>query len=368
MSTLKSELPDNVAGGSSYDKQSPFFAKIKGRYRLNSSSSQKETYHVVVDLKGSRIRYSVGDCLGILPRNSPEIVSYILDALKASGEEIISDQRRKDSLPFRTFLSERANLARVPKKLAPQGELDAYEIWDFLQKNPVSISPQTFCDLLAPLLPRFYSIASSQNAVAEEAHLTIVLTQYEKNEILRQGTCSYFLCKLAPLEEAVVPIFLHGARDFVLPEEAKTKPIIMVGPGAGVAPFRGFMQERLHQKASGKNWLFFGERNREHDFYYREYWEELTALGKLRLDLAFSRDQQHKVYVQDKMLENAKDLWDWIEEGAYFYVCGDATRMAKDVEATLIAIIQKHSCQDMQEAKQYLKRLRNEGRYLRDVY
>jgi sulfite reductase (NADPH) flavoprotein alpha-component len=244
-----------------------------------------------------------------------------------------------------------------------------HEVWDFLEANEeVCFSSQDLADLLMPLLPRFYSISSSQKFVGEEVHLTVAPLEYESNGQLRRGVCTHYLCSLAELHKPSVPVFIQPSHGFHLPENPEI-PMIMIGPGTGIAPFRAFLQERLyHHQSKGKHWLFFGEWNQAHDFFYEEEWKEFCNRGHLRLDLAFSRDQEHKIYVQHKMWEQGKELWRWLEEGAHLYVCGDAQRMAKDVEAMLQAIVIEFGKKESQAAKNFLKHLRQEKRYLRDVY
>ncbi len=363
-----------------------FYASIKERYRLNHPASQKKTYHIVLDLNGcgasDQVKYSVGDCVAIYPANDKEITARILSQLRASGSEIVYD-REGHPHSFGAFLSTKANIARVSSALYAlafekkggdshdnkkiSAYLEQYEIWDFLQEHQLVLSPQELVNHLSPIIPRYYSIASSMKHVGCEVHLTVVLTEYESRTTKRVGTCSYFLTHLAPLHEPIIPFYLHIGRDFTLSKEAKDKPIIMIGPGAGVAPFLGFMQERAANNQS-KNWLFFGEQRRAYDFYYEKFWNEQIDQKKLKLDLAFSRDQPHKVYVQHKMLENAKELMQWLEEGAFLFVCGDAMKMAKDVDKTLHHIIAEQGHLSEEKAKEYIKKLRKEKRYLRDVY
>jgi sulfite reductase (NADPH) flavoprotein alpha-component len=217
-------------------------------------------------------------------------------------------------------------------------------------------------------LPRFYSISSSQRCVGEEIHLTVAPLEYESNGHKRRGVCTHYLCQLVELHDPVIPIFVQSSHGFNLPQDLHI-PLVMIGPGTGVAPFRAFMQERLlHHQSKGRHWLFFGEWNRDYDFFYEEDWLEFSKQGHLRLGLAFSRDQEQKVYVQHKMWEAGEELFQWLEEGAYLYVCGDAQRMAKDVEVALQSIIQEFGKKEAQAAKEYIKHLRQQKRYLRDVY
>lgn len=322
-----------------------FKAAIKERFCLNPNS-EKKTFHIVFDLEGSGITYSVGDCLGVYPENLPEYVEQILSRFQATGQEIIQN---RDGVSFTSydFLLKHANLLRLPKE-----ELDF----------------QAFCRKLSPLLPRYYSIASSMNAVKNEAHLTVALSKNPDEAPTIYGTCSHYLCVRAPIQSPQISIFHKSSHNFSLPPESHQKPIIMVGPGTGVAPFRGFMQERLASSQSDKNWLFFGERESQKDFYYKDFWESLSAKAQLVLDLAFSRDQAEKIYVQHRMLEKGRQLWQWLQEGAYLFVCGDASNMAKDVDRTLHQIVEKEGNLTPPEAKEYIKNLKKINRYQRDVY
>ncbi len=256
------------------------------------------------------------------------------------------------------FLLKSANLNRIPKKLLGEHPdlltLIKYQKFD----------PDHLREKLLPLLPRFYSIASSKKHVPNEVHLTVTVSKNPCDFPVANGICSDYLCHQAPLLKPVIPIFIQPSRHFSLPPESENSPIIMVGPGTGVAPFRGFMQERKHPK----NWLFFGERSEQNDYYYRSFWEDLVAKNLLRVDCAFSRDQSEKIYVQDKMLQNSAQLWQWLEEGAYLFVCGDASKMAKDVDKTLHYIVEHEGKKTSEDAKAYIKNLKKLKRYLRDVY
>lgn len=372
------------------NKLSPFNAKIVERYCLNDPCSSKKTYHITLDLAGSHISYKVGDSLAVLPSNDPGYVDLILKQLACSGQENVCD-RKMESTSLRHFLTYRANLTKLSKKflqytvekrhqdhllqlLDPEnrGELGSYldehEVIDVLDGLETGFfNAQEFCDLLFPLLPRFYSIASSMKKVGEEAHLTVGLNEYSMSGTQKVGVCSRFLCQLAPLHEPIIPIYLQPSHEFTLSAETTDKPIIMIGPGTGVAPFRGFMQERELQGHT-KNWLFFGERHEKSDFFYKDFWHQLQNQGLLKLDVAFSRDHAQKVYVQDCLLKKSDEIWEWLVNGAYLFVCGDASKMAKDVEHTLQQIIHVKGRMDLVEARAYLKLLRTQKRYLRDIY
>lgn len=355
-----------------YDRLNPYFSLVKERYLLTKPGSQKYTQHIVLDLAGSGITYQVGDSVGIIPVNNQEIVDKTLQVMKASGEEDITDKRGGKIWKLKEFLTQKANLSLVSKKFyndvvqnkiegsALKKYLGEREVWDFLQEHHVNLPPNEICQYMMPLLPRLYSIASSQQISKDEIHLTVALVNYITNEQQRKGVCTHYLCNMA---EENVPIYIQQHNGFTLPEDPDA-PIIMIGPGTGIAPYRAFMQERIASGANGKNWLFFGECNRKFDFFYEDYWLELQNAEKLSLDLAFSRDQEQKVYVQHRMLEKSQELYDWLENGAYLYVCGDAERMAKDVESTLHQIIESQG----HDPKAYVKQLRQEKRYLKDVY
>lgn len=373
-----------------YDKNNPYLASIKERYSLCKPGSGKETQHIVLDLKGSGIRYEVGDSVAISPENDPHLVAKTLEVMGAHGSEIINDKRTGEKWELRAFLTKKAGITEFSKKFVTElakrqtnsdkkrkleeileSSFKEYqanrELWDALHENgEVRFEIQELCDLLMPLMPRFYSISSSRNVVGEEVHLTVALLSYETNEQLRRGVCTHYLCHLAPLNEPVIPIYFQSGKEFTVPENPDI-PIIMVGPGTGIAPFRAFMQERI-LKQSSKNWLFFGEWHQEHNFFYEDFWLELQNRGSLKMDLAFSRDQERKVYVQHKMLESGRELFDWLQKGARFYVCGDASCMAKDVDAALHRVIQEHGNFSEDETKAFVKQLRHEKRYLRDVY
>lgn len=366
----------------SYTRTNPLLAKIIERTPLCDQNSGKEIHHLVVDIKGSGMTYEVGDCLAVLPSNHPERVDRLLAALGIQGDDLLEDTRSKERVPARDLLSNRVNINDCPlavvKKLAEtvdlqdllenKEKLKRLDLVEFLEGvENVSFPVQDIVSALRPMMPRFYSIASSMDAVGEEVHLTVALGVCEIDGKKRLGVCTDYLCRQAPLHEPVVPVYLHPHRGFTLPENTKT-PIIMVGPGTGIAPFRGFMQHRELHSDHDRHWLFFGDWKEGEHFYYRDYWESLSSKGVLKMDLAFSRDQSEKVYVQHRMLEKGKELFQWLEEGAYFYVCGNASRMAKDVEKALHEVLEKYGSLSEEESKAYVKKMRSEKRYLRDVY
>lgn len=374
-----------------YDRHNPYLASLKEIYRLNGQGSCKETYHVVLN---ATIPYQVGDSVAILPSHDPHVVKKTLQALKATGNEIIEDKRTKQTRSLLEHLTSKANITKIHSSLLTEvanrctndekrkwlqelvsgahhdslnAYIHSYELWDFLQEHSeVTFTAQEIADLLPPLLPRFYSISSSPYFCKDEIHLTVAMTDFISRGIQRHGVGTHYLCRLATPGKNNVPLYVQSSSGFTLP--SPDAPIIMVGPGTGIAPFRAFMQERVAKNAKGKSWLFFGERNESCDFFYKDFWKELELTGNFRLDCAFSRDQENKVYVQHKMLENAKDLFLWLQEGAYVYVCGDAHRMAKDVDHTLALIIKEQGGFSDEETKSYIKSLKKNKRYLRDVY
>lgn len=378
-----------------YSKTNMFLSEITERYSLCSSASQKSVMHVALSLKDSQLSYLVGDSIAVAAINDPELVQKTLRAVRCKEDFSIVDKSGTNTYSIGDFLTRKANLADVSKRLiseickrqsnsAKKERLEfllqddqkdvlkeyqlSHEVWDALEENEEAhFTPQELCHLLMPLLPRFYSIASAQDHVGEEVHLTVAELVYETNGHQRRGVATHYLCKLAPLNQKIVPIYVQPSNGFTLPENGDA-PIIMIGPGTGVAPYRGFMQERVLKGATGGNWLFFGEWHVADQYYYAEYWHKLVGEGHLRLSTAFSRDQENKIYVQHRMAEQGKDFFDWLEKGAYVYVCGDARRMAKDVDLALHQIVQTHGRLTEESTKDYIKALKAAKRYLRDVY
>lgn len=345
-----------------------FIGRIKERTLLSKPGSRKETYHLVIDLAGSSLSYREGDCLAIHPQNDPHLVASILFSLGFSGQEsiLLKDGTQSN---LESFLLSKANLGKVGPKLRNLLMIDRQEgeVADLLLKVRPKLQPQEFADALLPLLPRYYSIASSMAEVGMEAHLTIALASYTTLAYRREGTCTHYLCREAPLGDAIVPLSIHPAKQFSLPQTDET-PIIMVGPGTGIAPFRAFMQKRCLSETAKSNWLFFGEWNAAFDFYYQSYWEECQKSGYLRVDTAFSRDQTEKIYVQDRLLAKSTEVWRWLEEGASFYICGDAKQMARSVEKALVQIIMDEGAFSAEDAKKYIQNLKKENRFQKDVY
>lgn len=363
-----------------YNKENPFPAKIIKRYVLNKEGSTKKTYHITLDLTGSNITYRAGDALAIFPENLPEEVDILLEALNKSGNEEVTDPRSGNTLSLEHFLRTKINLNRIPVPLLKQtGDpklleessketraqfIAKHDLLEFFQLYPTDLPLQELISYFLPLLPRFYSIASSPNVSPNTIDLLVATFSYKHGNKKKQGLGPYYLCQLATMHTTPIHTYLHSTPHFLLPQDPTT-PIIMIGPGTGVAPYRAFLQERENQKASGKNWLFFGERNQTTDYYYESYFESLKKKHFLSLDLAFSRDQSEKCYVQHRLIEKGDEIWSLLSSGAYLYLCGDARHMAKDVTSALHSIIETHGSQD---GKSYLKALRKKKRFLLDVY
>ncbi|MCX6948733.1 MAG: sulfite reductase subunit alpha [Opitutae bacterium] len=380
---------------SAYTKDNPLPAKLLENRVLNKDGSSKDTRHLVVDIAGSGLTYQVGDSLGIFASNRPQIVEELIELLGFTGNEPVIPQRMTAAISLREALTDKLSLAGPTKKIletfaaktadpkeqaqlasllaadaaeAREAFLEQREYIDLIEEFPgVKLGAQELVDHLRRLMPRLYSIASSPVLHPSQVHLTVAPVRYESNGRRRYGVCSTFLADRVTRRKTSIPVFVAESH-FGLPEDS-TKDIIMVGPGTGVAPFRAFTQERVATQATGRNWLFFGDQHEATDYLYAEEWKNLLTAGKLaRVDLAFSRDQARKVYVQDRMREAAAELWSWIKGGAHFYVCGDARRMAKDVDLALHQIISEQGGLDVAQAAEYVKLMKKEKRYQRDVY
>jgi len=365
-----------------YSRTHPYLSRIRARSLLTGPSSTKKTYHVVLEIERGQFPFKVGDSIGVLAQNDPEEVETILKKLGCFGEETLFDPRENVTTLVRDFLLNKANISRVHAPffrllngqdplLLPENKvklsefLHTHSLLDLLQNHKLyDLSSLT---KLMPLLPRFYSIANSARVFPDEIHLTVAYVTYITSGQIRKGIGSYFLCSYAKENTTPIPIYLQPSNHFTLPDDPAAS-IILVGPGTGIAPYRAFLQERLALNATGRNWLFFGERNRASDFYYESFLTQLVSQGRLRLDLSFSRDTVDKTYVQHKMYEEKKSLWAWLQEGAYFYVCGDAEEMAKDVDAMLHRIVREEGGMKEEDAHLYIKQLRKDRRYLTDVY
>jgi sulfite reductase (NADPH) flavoprotein alpha-component len=374
-----------------YTRANPFPARMLVNRRLSGPESEKDTRHFELDLTGWGLSFEVGDSLAVYPSNDAELVDEIIRTLGATSDEkvprpkgetttlreaLLRDYSITQPTPkFLRAIAQRASAApTLSYLLAPdrKQDLETYlwgmEIIDFISEHPSArFTPQEFVGLLTKLQPRLYSVASSLSAYPDQVHFIVDVVRYESNGRLRKGVASSFLAERA--DDVPVPVFPSVAKHFHLPDDPET-PIIMVGPGTGVAPFRAYLQERKATGAKGKNWLFFGSQHEICDFAYGEEFNAFMKEGILtRLDCAWSRDQPQKIYVQHKMTENAGEIWKWIDaEGAHFFVCGDARRMAKDVDATLRKIVKEHGGKNVEQANEYVEKLKNEKRYKRDVY
>ncbi len=339
---------ESAADAPTFSKANPFPALLQTNRLLNGLQSSKETRHFEISLAGSGLEYEVGDALGVVPRNCPDLVDEVICASGLTGEEMVVVN--SGGLSLREAL------------------ISKFDLKPFLSGLPGKVSAPE--DLIAPLRklqPRLYSISSSPKAHPGEVHLTVGIVRYEEGGRQIKGVCSTYL---ADRVEAGghVPVFVHKSPSFRLPADL-SRPVIMVGPGTGIAPFRAFLEERRATGASGKNWLFFGDQRSTCDFLYQEELQAMQADGTLtRLDMAFSRDQAEKVYVQHRMTEQAGELWAWLQDGASFYVCGDAKRMAKDVDAALHRVAETAGGLSPDSAADFIAQLKAEKRYLRDVY
>ncbi len=379
-----------------YSRKNPFRAELIGHERLTKPGSSKDTRHFVLNLAGSGIVYTPGDSLGAFGRNPPELVDELLAYLEFDGATPVKTPSGQETT-FRQALLQDYTINRANRKVMsglaqrmPQGEqrnrlmelvdnpellsqyIDTRDYVDILKDFDEAgfESPEAFLAQLSPIVPRLYSIASSLQAHLAEVHLCVAVVRYDTHGRPKKGLASGFFADHADMFVKNIPIYVQESRTFRLPKDPATD-IIMCGPGAGIAPFRAFLEQRVSEGATGRNWLFFGEQHREYDFLYESEWLAYQKQGKLhRLDLAFSRDQAHKIYVQHRMLEQAKELWAWLQNGAYFYVCGDAKHMAKDVHQGLLTIAQKEGGLSPEAAAEYVNvtLMRNERRYLRDVY
>lgn len=375
-----------------FSRKNPFPGTLLVSRSLSSPEIDKDTRHYEIGIRGSGLKYEVGDSLGVFPQNDPVLVGEILAALGCSGDEPVPSADG-ETVTLRKRLLGDNQITHVDKKIVEAfavkvgdqdlqalatdpARKDAFEqykygreIIDLLIEYPEArFTPEEFVALLRKLQPRLYSIASSQKAHPDAVHLCIVKVTYHSNGRDRKGVASTWFADRVGLNQPAVPVFIHVAKHFRLPEDPNT-PIIMVGPGTGIAPFRAFLQERQAIGARGKAWLFFGSQRRHGDFLYGDELEKYAADGALqKFSTAFSRDQNYKIYVQHRMLEEGAEIWKWLEEGAYFYVCGDAARMAKDVDEALHKIIETHGGKSPEDAQAWVTALRNAKRIRRDVY
>ena len=375
-----------VAKESQYNKANPFPATLITNQKITGRQSDKDVRHLEFDLAGSDLHYQAGDALGVWFDNDPKLVDEILSLAQIDPTTEVTIEGKTQTISTAllshleltqntpAFVKGYAALANneqlndlVADNQALQELVQRTPIVDVLHKFPAKLTAEQLVSLLRPLTPRLYSISSSPAEVGEEVHLAVGVVRFEHEGRARSGAASSFLADRVE-EDGAVRVFVEHNDNFRLPNDT-TKPIIMVGSGTGVAPFRAFMQQRVADEASGKNWLIFGNPHFASDFLYQTEWQQFAKEGFLhKYDFAWSRDQEKKIYVQDKIRENSTALWQWLQEGAYFYVCGDASKMAKDVEQTLLDVIAKEGNLSPDEAEDYLNELREEKRYQRDVY
>jgi sulfite reductase (NADPH) flavoprotein alpha-component len=383
------------APASAYNKNNPFIATLTSKGLLNKSGSDKETRHIIINLSGSGMQYQPGYSLGVFPVNDPAVVDGLVRLLGLNALEPIP-QKDGSTKTLQELLTKEYTLNRAgtklvkalaeklppgPKKdeltaiIADEVKLAEYiftrDVIDVFTEAPdFKPTASELLEMIGRIVPRLYSIASSQAKHPDEVHLTVAIVRYEHHGRKKKGLASGFLADETEIGKPHVPVFLAPNKHFKLPDDPKT-PVIMVGPGTGIAPFRAFLEQREMDKATGPNWLFFGDQKKSTDFLYEEEFAAWQAAGLLtRLDTAFSRDQAHKIYVQDRMRENGAELWKWLQQGAYFFVCGDAKRMAKDVHQALIDVAQQHGGLSPEAADEYINKtlMKDERRYVRDVY
>ncbi|WP_185183954.1 assimilatory sulfite reductase (NADPH) flavoprotein subunit [Bacillus subtilis] len=378
-------------GESSYSRTNPFRAEVLENLNLNGRGSNKETCHVELSLEGSGLTYEPGDSLGVYPENDPELVELLLKEMNWDPEEIVTLNKQGDVRPLKEALISHYEITVLTKPLleqaaqltgndelrellAPGNEenvkayIEGRDLLDLVRDyGPFSVSAQEFVSILRKMPARLYSIASSLSANPDEVHLTIGAVRYDAHGRERKGVCS-ILCAERLQPGDTLPVYVQHNQNFKLPKDPET-PIIMVGPGTGVAPFRSFMQEREETGAEGKAWMFFGDQRFVTDFLYQTEWQNWLKDGVLtKMDVAFSRDTEEKVYVQHRMLEHSAELFEWLQEGAAVYICGDEKHMAHDVHHTLLEIIEKEGNMSREEAEAYLADMQQQKRYQRDVY
>ncbi|MDM2724066.1 NADPH-dependent assimilatory sulfite reductase flavoprotein subunit [Citrobacter sp. Cy230] len=376
----------NEVHTSPYTKEAPLAASLAVNQKITGRDSLKDVRHIEIDLGDSGLRYQPGDALGVWYQNDPALVKELAELLWLKGDEPVTVNGKTLPLAealqwhfeltvntanivenYATLTRSESLLPLVGDKTQLQHYAATTPIVDMVRFSPAQLDAQALVDLLRPLTPRLYSIASSQAEVESEVHVTVGVVRYDIEGRARAGGASSFLADRVE-EEGEVRVFIEHNDNFRLPANPQT-PVIMIGPGTGIAPFRAFMQQRAADGAEGKNWLFFGNPHFTEDFLYQVEWQRYVKEGVLsRIDLAWSRDQKEKIYVQDKLRQQGAELWRWINDGAHIYVCGDANRMAKDVEQALLEVIAEFGAMDIEAADEFLSELRVERRYQRDVY
>ncbi|WP_439831615.1 assimilatory sulfite reductase (NADPH) flavoprotein subunit [Aeromonas veronii] len=372
-----------AVGHSQYSKENPFPARLSVNQKITGRDSTKDIRHIEINLADSGLTYQPGDALGVWFDNDAELVGEVLALTGLSGDEATAHGTLRAALTghfeltrlhggFITGLADISDNAALKDLAGDKAQVNALvasaQVVDVLKRFPTALTAEQLIGLLRPLTPRLYSIASAQSEVEEEVHLTVGVVRYPQADgTVRSGAASSYLADRL-IEDGEVRVFVEHNDNFRLPQNPDT-PVIMVGPGTGIAPFRAFMQEREAQGAEGKNWLFFGNPHFTQDFLYQVEWQRYVKSGLLsKISLAFSRDQANKIYVQDRLREAGQELYQWLEAGAHFYVCGDANKMAKDVQEALLDVIAEHGHKSREEAEEYLSELRRAKRYQRDVY
>lgn len=382
-----------VAGKPVYNVKNPFIAKVKKAFDISGPGAPKNTRHYEIDLEGGELEYTPGDSLAVQPTNDPVLVDDTLKALGFTGDEIVKHPKTAVEVPIRQALIEATLITEIDNKLIKaiieksggntalagllepdkKEDLKSY-LWgrfviDLLLENPTAkFEPQEFMLTQKKLNIRLYSISSSQKAHPKEVHLTVATVKYTSHGRERGGVASTFLAeRITP--ETLIPVFVNHGKGFRLPDPQEETPVIFIGPGTGIAPFRAFLEERKATAAKGKAWLFFGEVSEKTCFFYKDEFEAYLADGTLtKLTTAWSRDQAEKIYVQHKMLENSAEIHAWLEQGAIVYVCGDASRMAVDVDKALHTILEKEGGKTPEEAVAWMAAFKEAKRYRRDVY
>ncbi|MCR3966626.1 assimilatory sulfite reductase (NADPH) flavoprotein subunit [Aeromonas veronii] len=372
-----------AVGHSQYSKENPFPARLSVNQKITGRDSTKDIRHIEINLADSGLTYQPGDALGVWFDNDADLVGEVLALTGLSGDEATAHGTLRAALTshfeltrlhggFITGLADISDNAALKDLAGDKAQVNALvasaQVVDVLKRFPTALTAEQLVGLLRPLTPRLYSIASAQSEVEEEVHLTVSVVRYPQEDgTVRSGAASSYLADRL-IEDGEVRVFVEHNDNFRLPANPDT-PVIMVGPGTGIAPFRAFMQEREAQGAEGKNWLFFGNPHFTQDFLYQVEWQRYVKSGLLsKISLAFSRDQANKIYVQDRLREAGLELYQWLEAGAHFYVCGDANKMAKDVQEALLDVIAEHGHKSREEAEEYLSELRRAKRYQRDVY
>ena len=381
-------LPLTAGAASQYDKQNPYEAELAVSQKITGRDSNKDVRHIEIDLEESGLTYQVGDALGVYFSNDESLVDELIEALQLDAEQSVTVSGQEQSLTLRQALIEQLEITQTANSFVEfwaaiaasdalnevvedKAQLREFaantQVVDVIRQYPAKTDAQAFVDALRKITPRLYSIASSQAEVEEEVHLTVGVVSYEQDGKTRLGGASGFLAQRLD-EGGKVKVFVEHNDNFRLPANGDTS-VIMIGPGTGVAPFRAFMQEREATEATGKNWMFFGDQTFTQDFLYQVEWQNYLKSGLLtKLDVAFSRDQAEKVYVQHRLLEQGEEVFNWLTQGAHLYICGDANRMAKDVHNALVEIVSQYGELSTEQAEQYLKDLRKQKRYQKDVY